>query len=284
MKKIFAGIVLPTLAAVAVIGSGFSIWFFGENQDKVSTTASIEVQNLLRIGELGTDSAAVLHLDQTNGVRTKVLEDAALRSNATYTGTIAVSSADKKTNANGLYLTGDNTDGKTAFDGYIKYTTPYKTPDNQYHDFIDGACKLQIVTTFKFEGGLKSFVGMKETAGGTWTSDGAGTYTFEWTTVAKQDKSYTAYLPMGKDSETGTGADVTFAFEYLKYDNQYAGVTGIDAKRTTTTTTGDYAVGGVMATAEPHTDAEYSDMLAKINDGTGSKLTIETVATIVANA
>ena len=280
MKKIFAGIVLPTLAAVAVIGSGFSIWFFGENQDSVSTNASIKVENLMRIGELGTDSAAVLHLDQTNGVRTKVLEDAALRSNATYTGTIADSSADKKTNANGLYLTGDNTDGKTAFDGYIKYTTPYKTPDNQYHDFIDGACKLQIVTTFKFEGGLKAFVGMKETAGGTWKSEtdaGVITYTFTWTTEANQDKSYSAYLPMGKDSETGTGANVTFAFEYLKYDNQYAGVTGIDAKRTTTT--GEYAEGGVMATAEPHNNVEYSDMLTKI--GTDSKLTITTTATII---
>lgn len=279
MKKIFAGIALPTLAAAAVIGSGFSIWFFGENQDSVSANASIKVENLLRVGELGTDSSAVLHLDQTKGVREKVLEDAALRSSATYTGTIADSSTDKKTDANGLYLLGDDTDGKTAFDGYIKYTTPYKAPDNQYHDFIDGACKLQIVTTFKFDGGLKSFVGMKKTTGGNWTSDGAGTYTFTWTTEAKQDKSYTAYLPMGKDSATGTGADVTFALEYLKYDNQYTGVTGIDAKRTTTTTTGDYAAGGVMATAEPHNDAEYSDMLAKI--GNGSKLTITTTATIV---
>ena len=276
MKKIFAGIVLPTLAAAAVIGSGFSIWFFGENQDSVSTEASIKVENLMRIGDLTTSSStAVLHLDQTNGVRTKVLEDAALRSNATYTGTIA-DSADKKTNANGLYLTGDNTDGKTAFDGYIKYTTPYKTSDNQYHDFIDGACKLQIVTTIKFEGELKSFVGMKNTAGVTWTSDDAGTYTFTWTTETKQDKSYTAYLPMDKDSATGTDVDFTFAFEYLAYKNQYT--TGKDDKRTTTT--GDYATGGVMATAEPHNDAEYSEMLTKIGDN--SKLTITTTATIVA--
>ena len=62
MKKIFAGIVLPTLAAAAVIGSGFSIWFFGENQDKVSTEAGIAVDNILRIGEMGKNSSAVLHL------------------------------------------------------------------------------------------------------------------------------------------------------------------------------------------------------------------------------
>ena len=41
MKKIFAGVVLPTLAADAVIGSGFSVWFFGENQTKVSSEASV---------------------------------------------------------------------------------------------------------------------------------------------------------------------------------------------------------------------------------------------------
>lgn len=278
MKKIFAGIVLPTLAAAAVIGSGFSIWFFGENQDSVSTNASIKVENLLRIGELGTDSSAVLHLDQTKDVREKVLADADLRSSATYTGTIADSSTDKKTAANGLYLLGDDTGGKTAFNGYIEYTTPYKTPDNQYHDFIDGACKLKIVTTFKFDGGLKGFVGMKETAGGTWDSNVTdGTYTFIWTTEAKQDKSYKAYLPMSKDSATDSTADVTFAFRYLDYNSQYTGVPGIDAKRTITT--GDYAAGGIMATAEPHNNAEYSDMLAKI--GTDSKLTITTTATIV---
>ena len=279
MKKIFAGIVLPTLAAAAVIGSGFSVWFFGENQDSVSTNSSIKVENLLRIGDLGENSSAILHLDQTKAVRTKVLEDAALRLDATYTGTLADSSADNKTDANGLYLVGDDTDGKTAFNGCIEYTTPYKNPDNQYHDFIDGACKLEIVTTFKFEGGLMSFVGMntEETDAGTWDV-AAGTYTFKWKTEVKQDKSYKAYLPMGKDSATDSSANVTFAFKYLDYNSQYTGVDGIDAKRTTTT--GDYAVGGVMATAEPHNDAEYSDMLDKI--GNDSKLTITTTATIVA--
>ena len=83
MKKIFAGIVLPTLAAAAVIGSGFSIWFFGENQDKVSTTASIEVQNLLRIGNLTADSSeGLLHLDQTADVRAKILESSLVNADA----------------------------------------------------------------------------------------------------------------------------------------------------------------------------------------------------------
>ena len=282
MKKIFAGIVLPTLAAAAVIGSGFSIWFFGENQDSVSTTASIEVQNLLRIGDVTTSSdKADLHLDQTAKVREKIVANS-----TDYVTGDDVEFAEEKYNgyktkdevlAKGIYLTAQ-ADATNAFDGYIKYTTPYNTPDNQYHDFIDGACKLQIVTTFKFEGGLKAFVGMKTTApvGGTWDTPVDGTYTFTWTTELKQDKSYTAYLPMGKDSATATtGTNVTFAFEYLPFSNQY--VDGKDGKRGGTEE--DYVAGGVMATAEPHNDAEYSDMLAKI--GTDSKLTITTVATII---
>lgn len=279
MKKIFAGIVLPTLAAAAVIGSGFSIWFFGENQDKVSTTASIEVQNLMRIGDVTTSSdKADLHLDQTDAVRTKILNAGGYLTEATYNKTeFDKYSAKDKVLAKGIYLTAQ-TGATTAFDGYIKYTTPYKTPDNQYHDFIDGACKLQIVTTFKFEGGLKDFVGMKQTGDASaWNVNATeGTYTFTWTTEANQDKSYSAYLPMDKDSATATtGTDVTFAFEYLAYKNQYTA--GKDTKRGGSET--DYAAGGVMATAEPHNDAEYSDMLGKI--GTDSKLTITTTATIV---
>ena len=59
MKKIFASIVLPNLAAAAIIGSGFSVWFFGENQDKASTTASIIVENRLKIGEVYMDEGEV---------------------------------------------------------------------------------------------------------------------------------------------------------------------------------------------------------------------------------
>ncbi|MCI5670080.1 MAG: hypothetical protein MR335_03730, partial [Bacilli bacterium] len=61
------------------------------------------------------------------------------------------------------------------------------------------------------------------------------------------------------------------------YKNQYQYTTGKDAKRTTTT--GEYAAGRVMATAEPHNDAEYSEMLTKI--GKNSKLIMTTTATIV---
>lgn len=274
MKKIFAGIVLPTLAATAVIGSGFSIWFFGENQDSVSTNASIEVQNLMRIGDLTTSSStAVLHLDQTKGVRKAILEssdyvksevngnvDGKSNYNKTEFGKIAST----KTAAKGLYLTlvNDKTDG---FDGKINYDTPAPTDGL---DTFTGGWKYQIVTTFTFSGNLEKFVGMvmpADDVNGTWNDDEAssGKYTFTWKDGVKEMK-----LPVGTDEDAAS-----FKFEYLSYTDQYKTVTGKDEKR------GSADEAEVMKTAEPHTDAEYKHMLAAVNpDG---RLKIETVATII---
>ena len=274
MKKIFAGIVLPTLAAVAVIGSGFSIWFFGENQDKVSTTASIEVQNLMRIGDLTTSSStAVLHLDQTKGVRKAILEssdyvksevngnvDGKSNYNETEFGKIAST----KTVAKGLYLTlvNDKTDG---FDGKINYATPAPTDGL---DPFTGGWKYQIVTTFTFSGNLEKFVGMVTTdnSKGTWDSSAAadGKYTFTWGDTIKEMK-----LPVGSDEDTGA----TFKFEYRPYASQYS-----DGAKDKNRAAG---VTGTMATAEPHTDKEYAEMKKSITTDAVGALKIETVATII---
>ena len=162
MKKIFASIVLPNLAAAAIIGSGFSVWFFGENQDKVSTPVSIKVENLLKIGEVTTyKEVAVLHVDQTKGVRNELLK------------------AEKNGDVNND--TGKNADGKSDFDraAYgVEANGIYLAPKNEHADLtgninynqsndqdldsIDGTCKIKLVTEFKFEGGVKDFVGMKD--------------------------------------------------------------------------------------------------------------------------
>lgn len=273
MKKIFAGIVLPTLAAAAVIGSGFSIWFFGENQDSVSTEASIKVENLMRIGDLTTSSStAVLHLDQTKGVRKAILEssdyvkseengnvDGKSNYNETEFGKIAST----KTAAKGLYLTlvNDKTDG---FDGKINYATPAPTDGL---DTFTGGWKYQIVTTFTFSGNLEKFVGMVTTdnSKGTWDpSAAAGKYTFTWKDGVTEMK-----LPVGSDEDTGA----TFKFEYRPYASQYS-----DGAKDKNRAAG---VTGTMATAEPHTDKEYAEMKKSITTDAAGALKIETVATII---
>ena len=264
MKKIFAGIVLPTLAAAAVIGSGFSIWFFGENQDKVSTTASIEVQNLLRIGEMGKNSSAVLHLDQTNAVRNAILtsdkyvkdtQNENFDKNSNYVD----GEFGKGTEAKGLYLVGT---GTPAFDGVIKYEAP------ENFDSRLQSAKIEIVTTFTFTGGLENYVGMVTTNGanGTWaTTTSAGVYTFTW---AHNDIATEKALKLTMNSDTATS---DFKFEYVAYAEQYKNVPGMDTNRGTTSVDD-------LKTAEPHTDAEYKHMLAAVNPN--GQLKIETVATI----
>ena len=280
MKKIFAGIVLPTLAAAAVIGSGFSIWFFGENRDSVSTNASIEVQNLLRIGEMGKNSTADLHLDQTKDVRGKILSSD-LVNKTTHDGNFDKKSNysetdfGKGTEAKGLYLVGT---GTPAFDGEIKYTAP---TDGYVDSLADS--HVEIKTTFKFKGGIVNYVGMDayDTTGALKTgweeTDAAnGLYVYTWQTTETANT-----LPMLK---AGAVSASTFKFAYVAYNAQYGtlGTGEVDSHRASAID--DYAARGVMATAEPHTDKEYSYMLKKINAGEGSSLTIETVATIVKNA
>ena len=126
MKKIFASIVLPNLAAAAIIGSGFSVWFFGENQDKVSTPVSIKVENLLKIGEVYMDEGevAVLHVDQTEGVRSELLkaEKNGYVNNDTGKNTDGKSDFDRAAfgvEANGIYLAPK--DNQTILTGNINY-------------------------------------------------------------------------------------------------------------------------------------------------------------------
>ena len=267
MKKIFAGIALPTLAAVAVIGSGFSVWFFGENQDKVSTNASIEVQNLLRIGDLTTSSnKADLHLDQTEAVRTEILNASdSYVAGATYNKTeFDKYSAKNEVLAKGIYLTAQS--GAAAFDGKIQYA-PSAAPKV---DHLDGACKVQIVTTFTFTGGAEKFIGMNTTdnTNGTWgtttATTASTTYKFTW-----NDSTTEMNLPM----DTAIGTTAKFTFVYVT-GNPYEGQTGMDAKRTGT----DSYTTNTMKTAEPHNDAEYNFMKGTV---VGGNLKIETVATII---
>lgn len=280
MKKIFAGIVLPTLAAAAVIGSGFSVWFFGENQDSVSSNANVTVENLLRIGDVAGDKElALLHLDQTKGVRDVILRspeyvksenngNADGKSNYNETKFTAIDSS--KTEAKGLYLTAK--DATKDFSGNINYNEP----GNGYQDYLKGTAKLQLVTEFKFENGIKDFVGMKttgfnEATEGKMEKGADGVYTFTWATRLEEMANYSGHLPVGSDDNKPAGV-INFAFEYLPYTNQFDSMTEgtKDAHRTSS---------GVMATVEPHNDAEYSHMLKEI--GTNSKLTITTTATIV---
>lgn len=266
MKKIFAGIVLPTLAAAAVIGSGFSIWFFGENQTKISEESAVKVEKLLKIGDLESKTVGEMHLDQTADVRKYILDN-----NVNTTPT----SGKKNYDATkfGAYSTKIKADGifmemGASANGTIKYTAPSGL-DNHLQDKLDTICKVEIKTTFTFGGDLKNYVGMNAADTTKWVKDvDAGIYTYTWTDTDIQNG---VKLPLND------GTASTFSFVYVDVTaaaHPYKTTTGHDVKRDDAT----YDAETAMKTAEPHNEAEYAAMYAAVKD---CKLTIETVATIV---
>ncbi len=65
-KKFIIGTIIPALAAVAVIGSGFSMWYFGDaNSVKANQNANKEVAQLVRAGKIAVADSFTVNFDQT---------------------------------------------------------------------------------------------------------------------------------------------------------------------------------------------------------------------------
>lgn len=65
MKKFLVGFGLPAVAAIAVIGSGFSVWAF-DKETKSQDVAGIEVTQLVKVGTFNQASGSTLVLNQTS--------------------------------------------------------------------------------------------------------------------------------------------------------------------------------------------------------------------------
>lgn len=65
-KKFILGTMVPALAAAAVIGSGFSMWYFGDaNSVKANQNANKEVAQLVRVGKIAVADSFTVNFDQT---------------------------------------------------------------------------------------------------------------------------------------------------------------------------------------------------------------------------
>lgn len=65
-KKFLLGTMVPALAAAAVIGSGFSMWYFGDaNSVKANQNANKEVAQLVRVGKIAVADSFTVKFDQT---------------------------------------------------------------------------------------------------------------------------------------------------------------------------------------------------------------------------
>lgn len=276
MKKVFAGVVLPVVAAAAIIGSGFSVWFFGENEVKTSADASVEVTNLLRIGTLTMEDKGTLVLDQTAAVR-KYIANNGKADKKEYNKDAAANLDDKKTNATGFEALGVHFEAQkdSKFNGRITYTSPKGEGESagKYMDEIANVAKLKIVTTITFENGESGSLSKYLTITKGKDSD--------IETIENKDNVYTITWKQGVKSINlpfGNIADASLKFGYAAYNKttHYTGLYTTSDRDTDLDKAGD--TGKVLETAEPHNTKEYDQL---VKDVKGTSVKIDTVATIV---
>lgn len=247
MKRFLVSILVPAAAAIAVVGSGFSVWYFGDKQVETNSSASLEVKNLLHIGTFQDMSNTFkLTLDQTSEGRTKALELAAKTGDAL---------ADlEKT---GITLT--NTDADPVANGsVITYKAPTQANATDQGTFGGTNVKVEITTKFTIDTTLAKWVKVSSVAGGGTLSNTGNVYTYTW--KAKDTTAAQTSLDLV--------GGVTFA--YADYNDHYNSIAG-SINGTARGTLG----------CEPLNAAEYDVMYQAIKGITTDAITINTVATLV---
>lgn len=242
MKRFLVSILVPAAAAIAVVGSGFSVWYFGDKEVKTDSSASLTVKNMLHIGTFHEMSDSFeLTLDQTKDGRTKALEVAAKTGDA----------------LKDLEMTGITLTNNTGKQSKIVYEHPKQANAVDHGTFGNPATtvKVQITTTFTVKEALANWITISKAGEATpLSSSGTGdkVFTYAW-----------------GDAQTELDLLTGITFGYAPTTDQYTGKTNVVADR------------GTFATCEPLNAAEYDIMYQAIKGITTDAITISTVATIV---
>ena len=186
-KKLFIGTILPSIAALAVIGSGFSLWIFEkDNTVSKSGTIGINVTNVAKIGTLEvTNTNTTLVLDQ----ETKINSDSDVIN----------------LNAKGVHF-------ETGNDSALQKVTYLKDSSQEYYvDYVNGVTDITFTTAIKIPSALASYV----TLAGTGSINGKDvTFTSDTTS----NTGYTTYTFVIKASEM-TSFDASSAVEVFNWNN-----------------------------------------------------------------
>ncbi len=194
MKRFLVSILVPAAAAIAVVGSGFSVWYFGDKQVDTKSNASLKVENMLHIGTFETVSDTfMLHLDQTAETRAKI-----------------VAAGDELL---GLEATGITMTNETGDTSTIKYKKP-SAPQVDSGTFGETTVKVKIVTTVEVQNDLNKWVVPTGLTAATGTvTDGYTGYDLAWddaqiTNGLELTHAFTfAYAPYVAATHYGTDAD-----------------------------------------------------------------------------
>lgn len=184
MKRFLVSILVPAAAAIAVVGSGFSVWYFGDKQVDTKSSASLKVENMLHIGTFETVSDTFkLHLDQTAETRAKI---------------VAAGDELLDLEATGITMTNE----KTGVSSTIKYKSP-SLPQVDSGTFDGTTVKVKIVTTVEVKNDLNKWVVPTGLVAAT------GTVT----------AGYTGYDLVWSDDQVTNGLELTtaFTFAYAPY-------------------------------------------------------------------
>lgn len=157
MKKFLVSIIVPSAAAIALVGSGFSVWYYGNHQVNASNSLSVEVKNVLKIGSLSGGSDGKLTFDQTSDGRKVVMNNT----------TDDISS----TEATGLTFTLTDNENKT-----ITYTSPSDGVDSG--TFGSDEVRVEIKTKITLNETLAKYVTV-DTTDANMTGSGT-TFTYTW--------------------------------------------------------------------------------------------------------
>ena len=253
MKKLVTATLIPALAAIAVIGSGFSVFYFG-NPAKAESELSPEVEGIVTTGGLKTPAQMVLNLDQTIETRK------------------AVAGENVWTNdAEGIYLKNKegNSDPLT-----ITYTRP---SDANETDDISGTVRKIISTYVLVPEAYTPFITIKNGTGanmdnrnglldsdGTLLSTEGHTYMFGWALTDDEKKSDTTTIERSLPGVGSTSENALFTFEYAPYT--------YDAADTAKNPYGRSAEFNTVKTNEPTNATEYAKMKEALKDAGNIKI------------
>lgn len=181
-KKFLLGTVIPALAASAVIGSGFSMWYFGDaNSVSATQTANKNVEQLVRVGKIAAADNFTVNFDQTQLKHAQQIGSATADVEATGitlkfakgANTKAIyTEANEATFDDGLKGVDHTDDGKV----YYEFTTKV-TIENGLGAYVN----MDVKTGSKFEVDNKNGVTTTNTTVYTFTSKNVSV--FDWSNV-----------------------------------------------------------------------------------------------------
>lgn len=151
-KKFLLGTMVPALAAAAVIGSGFSMWYFGDaNSVNAKQTANKGVAQLVRAGKIAVADSFTVNFDQTKEGHASQIGSHTYDNDTCVEATGITLKFAEKANTKAIYTEASNTTFDDKLAG-IDHTT-------------DGKVYYEFTTKVTIENGLGVYVNMNVKTG-----------------------------------------------------------------------------------------------------------------------